>query len=140
MFLPLELTLRPSRIYPLVLLLGFALATGGAMLANLPGWAKLLVALMLLAALARTWRAHQPTVQGVRVSQSGQLAILLDDWQAASPSGQNVVLPWLVSLKLVLENGQKIRLWIWTDSTDANSFRRLRVWLRWGRTMSNTNP
>lgn len=132
MFLPLELTLRPSRISLTVSLAGFALAAGGVLLADLPVWGKAVAALALLAGGALAWRQRHGMAHGVRVSQSGQMVILLDDWQAANIKGQAVVLPWLVKLNVVLENGRVKTLNLWPDSTDADGFRKLRVWLKWG--------
>lgn len=132
MFLPLQLTLLPSRISLSVSLAGFALASGGVVLANLPGWGKVVAALALLAGVALAWRQRQDMARGVRISQSGQMEILLNDWQAANIKGQAVVLPWLVKLNVVLENGKAKTLNLWPDSTDADSFRKLRVWLKWG--------
>jgi hypothetical protein len=43
-----------------------------------------------------------------------------------------MVLPWLISFKLVREGEKTDRLIIWPDSADENWQRRLRVWLRWG--------
>lgn len=132
MFLPLELTLRPSRLSLALLLSAAALAAAGIVLADLPAWGKAIAALALLAGVALAWRQRHGMARGVRVGQSGQMEILLNDWQAANIKGQAVVLPWLINLNVVLENGGVEKLNLWPDSTDADGFRKLNVWLRWG--------
>ena len=133
MFLPLELTLRPSRLYPAVLLPACALAATGVVLANLPAWAKFAAGLVLLVGGIHAWRKRLPKLRSLRISQSGQLSVLLDDWQAANIKGQVVVLPWLISLTLILENGAAEKLLLWPDSAEADALRKLRVWLKWGQ-------
>jgi toxin CptA len=47
-------------------------------------------------------------------------------------AGSSFVSPWLAVLNLSSEDGLRARsLLITADSLDAESFRRLRVWLRW---------
>jgi toxin CptA len=132
MFLPLELTLRPSRIYAAVLLPAAALASAGIGFADLPTWVRAVAATGLLAGMAQAWRQQKSRPLGLRISQSGQMEILLDDWQAANIQGQAVVLPWLISLTAILENGAAKKLVLWPDSADADTLRKLRVWLKWG--------
>ena len=69
---------------------------------------------------------------GLRISQSGQIEVFEREWKAAYVRGCPVVLPWLVSLKLMTEAGGSRRLVLWRDSTEAEPQRKLRVWLRWG--------
>lgn len=133
MFLPLELTLRPSRIYSAVLALAHGLAFAGIALAALPLSIKLMAVAALSMGALWLWRQGASHPRGLRVSQSGQIELLEGEWQAASIRGRPVVLPWLVSLVLQPEAGRKRRLMLWPDSADPGLFRKLRVWLKWGR-------
>lgn len=131
MFLPLELTLRPSRVQAIVLATGLALAAGAVLLASLSQPAK--AALLFLMGLA-VWRVLQKSpIAALRISQSGEAFVRMnDDWLNAEITGQPVATPWLVLLRLKLENGDKLSLHLWPDSADTNQLRRLRVWLAWG--------
>lgn len=132
MFIPLELTLRPSRIYPALLALAHGLALAGIWLASLPPWIKVLAVFALIGGAAWLWRESRNSARGMRVSQSGQIELLGEGWQPVRVKGCPVVLPWLVSFMLEHEDGRQARLMLWPDSTEADLFRKLRVWLRWG--------
>jgi hypothetical protein len=132
MFIPLELAIRPSRVYAGVLLIACSLALAGIWLAAIPVWGQALMTLGLIPAAWRYWRNGLPAVRGLRITQSGQIEILQTGWQSAVIKGQPVVLPWLVSLKVAPEGGKARRLMIWPDAVDADSARRLRAWLKWG--------
>jgi hypothetical protein len=131
MFLPLELTLRPSRVFAAVLVLAHGLAMLGIWLAALPVSVKALMTAALVAGALWSWREHSRSPRGLRVSQSGQLEVLDDAWQSASIEGQPVVLLWYVTLKLAPESGKTRRLALLPDCTEADGFRKLRVWLKW---------
>lgn len=132
MFIPLELAIKPSRVYAGVLLIACSLAVTGIWLAAIPAWGQALMTLGLILAVLRHWRKGLPDVQGLRIAQSGQIEIFQTDWQSAMIKGQPVVLPWLVSLNVEPEGGKARRLMIWPDAVDADSARRLRAWLKWG--------
>lgn len=132
MFIPLELAIRPSRVYAGVLLIACSLAVTGIWLAAMPAWGQALMTLGLILAAWHHWRNDLSDMQGLRVTQSGQIEILQADWRPAVIEGQPVVLPWLVSLKVVPQGGKAHRLMIWPDAVDTDSARRLRAWLKWG--------
>ena len=132
MFIPLELAIRPSRVYAGILLLACSLAVSGIWLAAVPAWGKVMMALGLILALFYYWRKGLSGIQGLRIAQSGQIEILLSGWQPAVITGLPVVLPWLVSLVVLPEAGKARRLMIWPDAVDPDSARKLRVWLKWG--------
>ena len=132
MFLPLELTLRPSRIYAAVMALAHGLALLGLWLAALPPWIQASLGFALTASLVWAWREIASGPYGLRVSQSGQIELLEQEWLAANIRGRPVVLPWLVSLRLGTEGGRVRRLVLWRDSAALDPQRKLRVWLRWG--------
>jgi toxin CptA len=131
MFLPLELNLRPSRVYRVILALAHGLALAGIWLAALPVWAKVLMTVVLLIGGVWLWRENSNGLRSLRVSQSGQIELLDGEWLPAGIKGQAVVLPWFVSLELVPEAGKTRRLALLPDSTEADGFRKLRVWLKW---------
>lgn len=131
MFLPLELTLRPSRVYATVMALAHGLALLGVCLAAVPPWARVLAVLTLVGGAVWLWRQHAAGPRGMRVSQSGQIELLDEAWRAAQISGRPVVLPWLVSLELAREDGRARRVTLLPDSVEADGFRKLRVWLKW---------
>jgi hypothetical protein len=132
MFLPLELTLRPSRIYAAVMALAHGLALLGLWLAALPPWIQAALGFALTVSLVWAWREIASGPQGLRVSQSGQIELLEQEWLTANIRGRPVVLPWLVSLRLGTEGGRVCRLVLWRDSAAPDPQRKLRVWLRWG--------
>ncbi len=132
MFIPLELAIKPSRVYAGVLLIACSLAVTGIWLAAMPAWGQALMMLGLILATFHHWRKGLSGIQGLRIAQSGQIEILQADWLPAAIKGQPVVLPWLVSLKVAPEGGKARRLMIWPDAVDTDSARRLRAWLKWG--------
>jgi len=132
MFIPLELAIRPSRVYAGVLLIACSLAVTGIWLAAIPAWGQVLMTLGLIPAILLYWRKGLSSIQGLRITQSGQIEILQLDWQSATIKGQPVVLPWLVSLKVAPGGGKARRLMIWPDAVDKDSARKLRVWMNWG--------
>lgn len=131
MFLPLELTLRPSRVYMAVLALGHGLALLGIWLAALPVWIQVAMTAAMLASVLWSWRESAGGPRGLRVSQSGQIELLDGEWRFARIKGQPVVLPWFISLTVEPEAGKSRRLALCPDSTEPDLFRKLRVWLKW---------
>lgn len=132
MFLPLELTLRPSRIYMAAMACAHGFALLGLWLAVLPLWLQSALSLALASSLIWAWREISSAPRGLRVSQSGQVELLEREWMPARMRGRPVVLPWLVSLRLELDGGQTRRMALLRDSADSDGLRKLRVWLRWG--------
>jgi hypothetical protein len=131
MFLPLELTLRPSRVYLAVQLAAHGLALLGAWLAVLPFWIQAALTLGLMINFIWVVREISSSPRGMRVSQSGQIELLEQEWQPVQIKGRPVVLPWLISLTLVTASGNFFRVILWPDSADSDRLRKLRVWLRW---------
>jgi toxin CptA len=132
MFIPIELAIRPSRVYAGIFLIASCLALSGIWLTALPAWGQALMTFILILGAGLHWRESSSGAHGLRLTQSGQIEILQTGWQPATIKGQPVVLPWLVSLNLVPEGGKTHRLIFWPDTLDADSARRLRVWLKWG--------
>ncbi len=133
MFLPLELTLRPSRVWRAVLFASHALALLGVWLAVLPPGMQAALSVAVAVSLMWAWREFSSMPRGLRVAQSGQVELLMSEWQSARIRGRPVVLPWLTSLELEIEGGKRCRIALLRDSTDGEGLRKLRVWLKWGR-------
>jgi hypothetical protein len=132
MFIPHELALRASRVCIALLLAAHLLALTGIWLAAIPARLQWLATISLVAGSILWWRQHLRGPRGVRVNQSGQIEIRQANWQPAVIIGQPVVLPWFVGLSLKAEDGAKHRLFLWPDSADPATLRRLRAWLKWG--------
>ncbi len=138
MFLPLELTLRPSRIYMAALAMAHGFGLVGVWLAAVPVGIQSALTIALIVSVIWAWREISSVPRGLRVSQSGQLELLYDEWQSARIQDRPVVLPWFVSLSLAHEPAGRSRIMLWADSVEAEPFRRLRVWLKWGMPSSQS--
>ena len=132
---PFAVELRPSRIW-LALLSGSLLALAATSLCYLP----LLITVWLLLPLPGVlwhglrqdgwWRSRQ-RIGRIEVSSEGQLAVWFGPFAVpASVTDDTVITPWLVVLNLRLE-GRRRSLVLWPDSSDRESLRALRVYLRW---------
>ncbi len=133
MFIPLQLTLRPSRICKALMVLVLALALTAVWLAEMPVLVRITLVAALLVAIAQFWRRHMRQPLGLRISQSGELSVQQgNDWRKAEILGQPVAWIWLIYLRLKLEDGTKWSLRLWPDSADEEGLRRLRVSLKWG--------
>ena len=138
---PIRLVLRPSRRLAWVLALAGTGACGLVLLMPLPWWSKLLwCAIALPATCFHVLRdgllrlANSITV--IEVDVHGRLHCQTRNgaWVDAEVLDDSYVTPWLTVLRLRLPQ----RRWakhalLLSDSGDAEMFRRLRVWLRWGR-------
>lgn len=127
----LVLELSPSRQWRVLQLAAHLSAGLGLLLIEMPiawllaGW--LLVALHGLIVWHHTrW---QRLIQKIRCDE-GQYHLLLTDGQQQTVTGSGYfVMPWLIVLKLQVAKQRRF-LPLFKDSCDADSLRRLRVWLR----------
>ena len=137
---PIRLALRPSR--RLACLLGAAGAAACAAILLLPAlpWVKLALAAVVAAVtfyhLGRDALLRMPgSIVALEVTSNGELRCLSRNgaWLDVSARGDSFVTPWLTVLNLT-EPGKQLskRAILLSDSGDANVFRSLRVWLRWG--------
>jgi len=122
-------------------------ASHGAALAAIawPDWAPvfkapLLVLILVLFAVA--WRA---CVGGQHLVLGGDGQVLYQEKPTTEEQGAEVlsgtvVYPWLVVLRLGLDDGRRVTVVVWPDSTTAENFRRLCVWLRWKAAPSGNAP
>lgn len=119
---------------------GLAVAYGGAMAVilplDLPGWAKFLLELILIAGWIRTFRWHVQH-QGDAITEL--IAQAEGEWiVTTAKTGEcrgrlaqdSVVLPWLTVLVFKLEDGRRRSAVLLPDNVDVEGFRQLRVRLR----------
>ena len=138
MFLPLTVTIRPSRILLLTLATLHGLAAWAVTLTALP--AVVQGSLLFLLALSMAWQGwryrHFPAGQEIQaLSVDRKSALWLEeDGLAAQPAElENAWLGPGLGVAFVRSRERTYRvLWL-PDSADAQALRRWRVWLRWGR-------
>jgi len=137
---PIQLNLKPPRLLATIL----AVAGSGAclILACMPlvSWIKLVTAFLVIVAAAYhvldmllRWPG---SLVSLEVNSKGELHVLRKDGERipAVVQPDSVVLPYLTLLNLRLEKHRWQRhVLITPDRVDADAFRQLRVWLRWGR-------
>lgn len=138
---PLHVAVRPSR--QLALLLGVACVSvaGLILLLPLPLWAMGWCLLLVFCAAAYHYQRHvwlrmPQAITALEVGSNGELRCLAraHDWCDAAVLGSSFVSPWLTVLNLRLP-GRRLaqHVVLLPDAVEADAFRHLRVWLRWGR-------
>lgn len=87
---------------------------------------------LILLSFVWCWRHQQ--VYALQINVKGELFVQHgDEWREAEVLSSSLVLPYLTVLNLKLSNGRKpFHVVLLPDSVDAENFRRLRVWLKWG--------
>jgi toxin CptA len=135
----LRVWLRPSRTLAATIAVAH-LAALGAAVATLPGAAALIVATgVTLAAIGHLREAlHRAprAVAGLEFGADGRVAVAdpAGDWVTAHVRKVAVPAAWLAVVTLRDTLGRRRAAVVLPDALDRESFRRLRVWLRWGRT------
>jgi toxin CptA len=137
----LLISLRPSRRLTLALVLAYLSAASAVAATDLPLWLTIPVGSALLAygavTAARTalLRAADAIV-AVQAGRPDRLPFQTRDgaWHEGRLLGTSYVAPYLTVLNLSEPGTRRPRhVLILPDGIDAEDFRRLRVWLRWGR-------
>jgi len=132
----LRVQLGPSRWLAATVIVAHAAALAAAV-AGLPAPAALIVAAGLLAsAIEHVRRAlqHSPlAVAGLEFDAGGGVAIAgpATDWSPARLTDAAVPTPWLAVVRLRDALGRRRTALVLPDALAPESFRRLRVWLRW---------
>ncbi len=134
----LRVTLRPSpRLAALLLVAGLGSAAV-LLLLPLPLWLVLPLAVAVLLAachhVARdALRLLPASAVLLEVDAGGRLRVTCRNGiaYAAEVAGDSLVGAWLTILNLKAD-GQRRTVLLTGDSTEAEDYRRLRVWLRWG--------
>jgi toxin CptA len=137
----LEIRLRSSRMLLVVLTLAH-LGASAVLLAVPRFWWRVALGLVVLASYVHSWRRHV-TMRGpgritaLRLSGAG-LEILQGQegaWLPVTVLDSSLVTPWLTVLHLKRQGRRgMLPLVLLPDMMLPEDFRRLRVWLRWGRT------
>jgi len=127
---PIEINVQPSPMLLAVLCIMHLLA---AVLAWLLPWpvATSLTVLISLSFIG-CWRRRRALA--LEINAKCELSVQQDgNWREAKVLGSCLVLPYLTVLNLkVLNTSLPFNVLVLPDSVDAKSFRRLRVWLKWG--------
>lgn len=121
--------MQPSRRLRQVLAVLHGLALAGLLLAALPAWGR---AVGAAAIVFSYWRVRRPQAAlTLRCQADGSLTIGQGDaWQAVALQPGSLVWPWCCVLRLRGDDFRRV-LTVLPDSLDGETFRRLRVWLRW---------
>lgn len=132
--------LRPSRALAAILAVAHGIALAALIPLTLPAWAKLALGLLTLFSLLHhlrhdAWLATASSGRSLTLEdEEAVLTKLGGETLAGRVSRDSVVTPCFAVLNLV-PHGTRLacRVIILPDSLDAESFRQLRVRLRWGR-------
>lgn len=145
---PVRLSLRPS--LPLAVLLGAVTlgATAVVVWMPIPAWLALAVCLVIVPtafhAIRRDALLRPPAaITVLEVTSSGELRCQVGtgDWLSARILDSSTVMPWLTVLNLKLPGRfLACHVLVTPDRVDAEEFRRLRVWLKWGSREAENDP
>jgi toxin CptA len=137
MLAPLSVSFNPSRTLATILIAAHGASGIVLVILPLPLWLKVAgVAIVLIA----TWHylrhyalLNTPNaVHELRLLPDGKVDILRSDWQSARLTGEQFVHPLLTIVRCRVENRRwPIAIVILPDMLDAESFRMLRVRLKW---------
>ncbi len=136
-----EIRLRPSRRLLAALAIAHLGSLAIALAMPLAAWAKVGLALAILASMAHAIR-HQALLRGhnavvVLKPTHGNLEVETRNGVrfATIVQGSSFVTPWLTVLNLKSDEQQRaIHVVLLPDMLTIDEFRRLRVWLKWGTT------
>jgi toxin CptA len=136
---PLVIVLKPSRMLAVILLIAHAVSGVLIMILPLALWLKLVgIAIIVLASFYYVRRyalLRTPTaVRELRMLSDGRLEIFQSDWQSAKLVGEQFIHPMLTIIRCRTETDRwPVSIVILSDMLDAESFRALRVRLKWRR-------
>jgi hypothetical protein len=137
MFLPLTVTIRPSRILLVTLAILHGLAAWAATLTALPAVVQGSLLFLLALSMARQgwlyWRfpaGHK--IRALSVDRKDALWVDVGGQDAQPAELENAWLGAGVGVASVRSGNRTYRVMWLPDSADAQALRRWRVWLRWG--------
>jgi toxin CptA len=138
---PIVATLAPSRLLAALLVGMHGLCALLVVLMPLASTLRLTLLMIIAASLAyhllRDVLQRLPaSVSGLHLATDGTFSVRLrqSDWVPAEVLGTSFVQPWLTVLNLKLERGRFMHpVVLLPDALNHDDFRRLRVWLKWGR-------
>ncbi len=130
---------HPSHILSVVLAVAHIAVLAALLPLALPLWAKLALAVVIVTSLAyHVWFDAQrgaPSSATALILDGDQVILVLHGGQqlVVDISKDSLVMPLLTVLNLKPQGEYTMRrVVILPDSMDTESFRQLRVWLRWG--------
>lgn len=134
----LSLVIRPAPRLSLLLALLHGGAAACVVIVPLPGLLQVsLVVLLAAAASHAVWRhglgRHPRAIRRLDLDAEGRVYLMDGSGQPqpARIQASSVVTPWLTVLDFATETGRRSLL-LTPERVDAEAYRRLRVWLRWG--------
>ena len=134
-----QFSLRPSRYLALLLIIAHGGAFAFLFPPVLPAWAKAALSCVIAFSLAyHLWRdallASKSAVRTLRLdSERMVMTTQGGDSIACTVLRDSLVTPLLTVLNVLPDGARLARsVVIFPDSLDAESFRQLRVWLKWG--------
>lgn len=134
-----QFNFQPSRYFALALIAAHGIGLAALMPLALPVWAKAGLALLVLFSLSYHWWRDawlSAPSSGVALVLEGD-QVLLVTRGGGRLMGEilrdSLVTPCLTVLNILPQDARLTRsVVIFPDSLDAESFRQLRVWLKWG--------
>ena len=137
---PITIGLRRSRFLDTALLLVALLASLAVLCFPQATIIQLVICAAIWIIAGLTWCHLTPYFSAIRLEHSGQVSVAIDDKADFLPAeilpGATVHL-WVTVAKLKTENGRSRLLIATVDSLNKQSFRRLRVFLRWQAKLSS---
>ena len=136
---PLVIVLKPSRVLAMILLVAHGVSGVLIVILPLAIWLKVLgIAIIVIAAIyyVRHYALlKMPTaVHELRMLSEGRLEIFRSDWRSAELVGEQFIHPLLTIIRCRTKTDRwPIAIVILSDMLDAESFRALRVRLKWRR-------
>lgn len=135
-----QFDIKPSRSLAAIFVLAHGAALAALIPLTFPAWAKVALAPVILFSLWHHLRRDallsEPYSCAALVLEKGEAILILRDGRslAGMVSRDSVVTPFLTLLNIKTGRWLLSRsVAILPDSMDAESFRRLRVWLKWGK-------
>lgn len=142
------IALRPSRLLAVILIAAHAAALGFLLILSLPPVLLPVVALLLMASVVVSVRRH-----GLRLTPDAAVCLDFDDRERVRLTCRDgrvcngLILPSttvgsLMTVLNVAVDGRRrpVHVILLPDSLNADDFRRLRVWLRWGPRAAAEKP
>lgn len=133
-----QFTFHPSRYLAAMLITAHGSVCAALIPLTLPLWAKLALAFSVLFSLGyhlqrKAWLSA-PSACVAMTLEGDQVALTMRDGARLDGpiARDSLVTPWLTVLNVLPQDARFVRsVVILPDSMDAESFRQLRVWLKW---------
>ena len=134
-----QLKLQPSRYLTTILIVAHGAALAALLPLTLPAWSKVALAFLMLFSLMYHLRRDawlSAPSSGIALKLEGDRVVLTTrggEQLVGQVLRDSLVTPFITVLNVLPQGARFARsLVVLPDSLDAESFRQLRVWLRWG--------